>query len=80
MTPRMLTLAAVGGLFSVSAFASDFDALDADGSGALSLAEIQNAAPDVTAEAFAAADADGSGELSRTEFDAWMAATAEPME
>lgn len=48
--------------------AAAFASLDADASGGLSLAEVQAAMPDVTAEAFATADADVSGELSAEEY------------
>ena len=80
MKKRISILAAGLGLFAAPAFAADFNALDADGSGGLSLAEVQAAAPSVTPEEFAAADADGTGELSRAEFDAWKAASTEPRE
>ena len=43
----------------------------------LSLAEVQAAKPDVTAEKFAVYDADSNGELSQAEYDAWKAAKAE---
>lgn len=62
--------------FSLSvpvAFAGDFDVIDADISGGLSLAEVQAVAPDVTEDEFVSFDIDGSGELSPTEFDAWKA-------
>ncbi len=80
MSRRFIALAASAGFISFAAYAADFDALDADGSGGLSFAEIQAAAPGVTAEEFAAGDVDGSGELSRAEFEAWKSASAEPTE
>lgn len=51
--------------------------LDADGSGSLSLAELEGRpfAPD--AESFYAADADGSGELDGTELESLLAAHRE---
>ena len=54
-----------------------FSDLDTDGSGGLSLTEVQLHAPDVTAEGFAAYDADGSGELSEVEYTAWVQASSE---
>lgn len=51
----------------------DFASLDTDGSGGLSLAEMQVAVPTATQEEFARYDADGSGELSEAEFGAWVA-------
>jgi hypothetical protein len=80
MISRILTTAAAIGLFAGVAYAGDFEQLDADGSGGLSLAEVQAAAPSVTTEEFAAFDADGSGELSMSEFDQWKAAAAQPQE
>jgi len=71
-------LAAAATGLTAQAAAADFNALDADRSGTLSFAEIQAAAPVVTAEEFAAADADGSGELSPAEFDAWVASKPDP--
>lgn len=78
MSRRLIALTAAAGLISTAVHAADFGALDADGSGALSFAEIQAAAPSVTAEEFAAADADGTGALSRDEFEAWKTASQQP--
>ncbi|PXA97469.1 calcium-binding protein [Nostoc sp. 3335mG] len=58
--------------------ATDFASVDTDANGGLSLAEVQVAWPDLTAEIFATADADGSGELSAEEYDALVAASAAP--
>ncbi len=80
MTLRILTAAAALSIIAGAAYAADFDALDTDGSGGLSIAEVQAAAPNVSTEEFAAYDADGSGELSRGEFDQWKAASAQPKE
>lgn len=55
----------------------DFASLDTDGSGGLSLAEVQAAFPSATAEDFAQFDFDGSGELSESEWNAWLSASAE---
>lgn len=47
-----------------------FAAADTDGSGTLSLTEIQAVMPDMTAETMAEYDSDGDGELSADEFAA----------
>jgi len=80
MTPRLI---AIAGAFAFTAGAAcaqvadgGFSALDADGSGGISLAELAAAAPDATAETFAAYDFDGSGELSADEYAAWASNTA----
>lgn len=52
---------------------ADFASLDSDGSGGLSISEVQAAVPTATEEEFAQYDADGSGELSEAEFNAWVA-------
>jgi hypothetical protein len=49
-----------------------FAAADADGDGAVSLAEAQALFPDMTEEDFAAADGDGDGALSEDEFLAML--------
>lgn len=63
-------------LASTGAHAQDvnFADVDADGSGGLSLAEVQAVAPSATQEQFTAYDTDGSGELSEAEFAAWLSA------
>jgi Ca2+-binding EF-hand superfamily protein len=71
------TLAACAALFAFSgaaAFAQidQFTQLDADGSGGLSLQEIQTAVPQVTSSEFKEYDTDKSGELSSSEFSAWL--------
>lgn len=65
---KLLIAAAVLGATSTLALAADFAAVDADGSGAVSMDEAKAAMPDLTDEAFQAADADGSGDLSPEEF------------
>ena len=80
MSKFYITLTAIAGLFATAAHAADFSAIDADGSGGLSFAEIQAAAPSVTAEEFAAADTDGTGELSPDEFEVWKTASLQPTE
>jgi hypothetical protein len=52
---------------------ADFETVDADASGAVTLAELQQAAPEATAADFAAADADKSGDVSAAEYEAWAA-------
>ncbi|MDZ5696899.1 hypothetical protein [Chelativorans sp. M5D2P16] len=58
--------------FAFPAFAqgTDFESIDMDQSGGISLQEIQVVAPDVTEETFNAVDTDGSGDLSPEEFAA----------
>ncbi|MEL7485656.1 MAG: hypothetical protein AAGJ87_00405 [Pseudomonadota bacterium] len=65
------------GFTAVNAGEMKFGDLDTDGSGGLSLFEVQTGAPQVTAEDFAAYDADSSGELSEDEFNSWIAAASE---
>ena len=67
-----------GAAFAQDAMAPDFGSLDTDGSGGISLTELQVAMPGVTAEAFAAADTDGDGELSADEFAAATAPAPVP--
>ncbi len=77
MTYRTIAAAAAFTLAASAAFAGegmDFTTLDADKSGALSLAEVQAAAPDASADDFASYDADKSGDLSAAEYAAWQAA------
>ena len=74
MTPRLIGLITIIGFTASAACAddSDFAVIDADGSGSLSLTEVQTAAPQVTAEEFITYDADSSGELSAEEFSVWQ--------
>lgn len=76
---RTLSVIAALSAFGLAspALAGDFATLDTDGSGGLSLAEVQAAAPEVTEEEFAGYDVDESGELSEVEFDAWKASKTE---
>jgi hypothetical protein len=77
MTYRLIAAAAALSFAAGGAIAGegkDFASLDADKSGALSLAEVQAASPDATAEEFAAYDAGKSGHLSTEEFAALEAA------
>ncbi|MEQ9504690.1 MAG: hypothetical protein RLO80_00365 [Hyphomonas sp.] len=50
-----------------------FADLDADASGAVTLAEIQAVKPEMTEEKFAKYDTDASGDISEAEYDAWKA-------
>ncbi len=76
MTPRLISLITIIGFAASAACAedSDFAVLDLDGSGSLSLTEVQTAAPQVSAEEFITYDKDSSGELSSDEFSAWQEA------
>ena len=78
---KLVAIAALAAAFAapgaLAGETPDFAKLDADASGGLSLAEIQAAKPEVTAEKFAAYDIDASGELSETEFATWVATKAE---
>ena len=53
--------------------APDYSALDTNGDGAVSLAEVKAALPDLTDEAIIAADADQDGNLSSEEYTALTA-------
>ncbi|GJL94895.1 MAG: hypothetical protein DHS20C05_13000 [Hyphococcus sp.] len=76
MTPRLIGLITIIGFTASAACAedSDFAVIDTDGSGSLSLTEVQTAAPQVTAEEFITYDVDSSGELSAEEFSVWQEA------
>lgn len=76
------SLTALGAVFALAAGAASaqgdqFSQLDADGSGELSLKEIQAVVPQATKSEFSQYDADGSGELSASEFTAWANAGSE---
>ena len=53
--------------------APEYSALDTNGDGAVSLAEVKAALPDLTDEAIIAADADQDGNLSSEEYTALTA-------
>lgn len=53
--------------------APDYSALDTNGDGAVSLAEVKAALPDLSDEAIIAADADQDGNLSTDEYTALTA-------
>lgn len=66
-----LTAAAIASLAAAPAMASNFAAeVDADGSGALSLEELQVAYPALTEDTFAQIDVDASGEADMEEIAA----------
>ena len=68
---KFSALIAALALSASPALAQDaFTSADTDGSGTLSLAEIQAVMPDMTAETMAEFDTDGDGELSADEFAA----------
>ena len=77
MKKFMLTaLVAAPLAFATSAYAQtapDHSALDSNADGAVSLAEVKAALPDLTDEAIIAADADKDGNLSAEEYAALTA-------
>ncbi|MEM9233677.1 MAG: hypothetical protein AAGA69_05500, partial [Pseudomonadota bacterium] len=76
---RILILAAAGSLLATGAMAQTVADLDSDQDGQLSLAEVQAAAPDVSAEVFASYDTDQNGYLSEEEFEVWKEASKDAM-
>lgn len=73
MNKTVMTLATLFGLAAgTSAFAQvlDFDSLDTNQDGAISIEELQVAIPDITPEAFALLDTNGDGVLAPDEFAA----------
>ena len=71
--PMKKIILALGlGVLSTAAFAQapDFAAADADGDGAVSLAEAKAAMPDTDEAAIVAADANNDGALSQDEYTA----------
>tara|TARA_A100001391_G_scaffold179305_1_gene144214 strand:- start:910 stop:1227 length:318 start_codon:yes stop_codon:yes gene_type:complete len=81
MNKTVLSLAALIGLSATGgAFAQalDFNSLDANADGVISMEELQVAIPDLTAESFAMLDTDTDGSLSAEEFAALMPATEAP--
>ena len=76
MTKFMITaLVAAPLAFATSAYAQapDHSALDSNADGAVSLAEVKAALPDLTDEAIIGADADKDGNLSAEEYAALTA-------
>lgn len=81
MNKTVLSLAALLGLSVTGgaiAQALDFNALDANADGVISVEELQVAIPDLTPESFAMLDTDTDGSLSAEEFGALMPATEAP--
>lgn len=82
MNKTVITLAALIGLSATGGAVAqdlDFNALDTDASGSLSIEELQVAIPDLTAETFAMLDTDADGAISEEEFAALTAGgAAEP--
>jgi hypothetical protein len=75
----MLATTAVLGLAAPAlAAAPSFEDVDTDGSGAISLSEVQAVAPEVTEADFETFDHDDDGALSQTEFEVWAMAQPEP--
>jgi hypothetical protein len=69
MTHRLKPLAALAAaLFATGALAASFSEVDANGDGALTLAEAQAAMPELSTADFLAADANADGALSEAEF------------
>lgn len=73
------TVAALGVALSVSraAAAAEFEELDVDESGLLSLQEVQAVAPTVSEEEFETYDGDADGGLDEDEFALWEQATGQ---
>jgi len=78
-TRRLIAISTALTLAAGSAGADDsgFAAIDSDGSGGLSFAELQAVDFNMTAEIFAAYDADNSSELSAEEYAAWASSVNE---
>ncbi|MEO1149808.1 MAG: hypothetical protein AAFW83_02355 [Pseudomonadota bacterium] len=72
----IICVATFGGA-ALAAHASDFNIIDTDASGGLSLSEVQAVAPDVTEDEFVNFDIDGSGELSEGEYEDWKASKSD---
>ncbi|QJR18382.1 EF-hand domain-containing protein [Pelagibacterium halotolerans] len=81
MNKTVLSLAALIGLSATGgalAQGLDFNSLDANADGAISMEELQVAIPDLTPESFAMLDTDADGALSSEEFAALIPATEAP--
>jgi hypothetical protein len=78
---KFIAIAAIAAAFAAPSALADhhgskktFADLDKDASGTLTLAEVQAAKPEFTAEKLAKYDTDANGEISQAEYDAWKAA------
>lgn len=69
MRPALISLTALA-FTATAALAFTVDEIDADGDGALSLAEIQSVHPEVTEDTFVQADTDADGMISAEELAA----------
>ncbi|WP_274426321.1 EF-hand domain-containing protein [Chelativorans sp. YIM 93263] len=71
MTKHTL-IAVIAAAFAGPALAQavDFESIDIDQSGAITLPELRAVLPDLAEETFSAIDADGSGDLGPEEFSA----------
>lgn len=76
-TLRTIVIAGAASAFLPAALAGDFEIIDTDASGGLSLAEVLAVAPDVTEDEFVTFDSDGTGELSQTEYEEWKASKSD---
>ncbi len=80
---KLFVTTAVAAVFGASAaFAADvplFSEMDAAGEGQVSLEQMQEHDPSITAEAFAGYDADGDGYLDAGEYSAWAADASAPV-
>ena len=72
---KLLAIVAVLGLGAPALAQSlgDFESVDADQDGSVSLREGRVVIPDLSEADFAAADSDGSGQLNQQEFEALVA-------
>ena len=78
--PRKVLTTGLALLLAVPAIAQgmDFGTLDANGDGFVTMAELQAAMPDVSADAFMEADTDADGALSQDELAAAQEAGTVP--
>ncbi len=69
-TKTTLTATTVALILPMAAFAADFDTLDGNGDGYVSMPEFQEALPGLSADAFLSADTNADGALSPAEVSA----------
>ncbi|MET4127595.1 EF-hand domain-containing protein [Roseovarius sp. MBR-6] len=67
---RTLTATMIALTLPMAALAADFDTLDGDSDGYVSMAEFQEALPGLSADAFLSADSNADGALSPEEVSA----------